>query len=381
MLHGVIMAGGSGTRFWPASRQQRPKQLLTLDGNRSLLQATLDRCQPWIPPERMWVVTGESLAEETARQLPEVPKSQILSEPCGRNTAPCVGLAAACLAARDPDATMLVLPADHAIQTARQFQDGVAAAVELVNSDPRRLVLFGVRPSYPATGYGYIERAEPLNSSTNLTNSTNSTNFMKASPMAEPPRSATAFGVRAFREKPSAEVAAAFLQTGQYYWNCGIFCWRAARILEGLARFEPQLHAGLSSLATAFDTAGWEAELRERFPEFKSISIDYAVLEHDRDLCVLEAPFGWDDVGSWAALPRLRGVDADGNTVDGLHVGSDTRDCVIRAAEGHLVATVGVRELVIVHTADATLVARRGDDDGLKKLVHSLGARGLAAFQ
>ena len=371
MLHGVIMAGGSGTRFWPASRQQRPKQLLTLDGNRSLLQTTLDRCQPWIPPERMWVVTGQSLAEETARQLPEVPASQILVEPCGRNTAPCVGLAATCLAARDPDATMLVLPADHAIQTPRQFQDGVAAAVDLVNSDPRRMVLFGVRPSYPATGYGYIERAEPLAGPAGSAGAARSAGTVEAA----------AFGVRAFREKPTAELAAAFLQTGQYYWNCGIFCWRAARILEGLARFEPALHAGLLGLAAAFDTPGWQAAVRERFPLLKSISIDYAVLEHDRDLCVLEAPFGWDDVGSWAALPRLRGTDADGNTVDGRHAGLDTHDCVIRAADGHLVATIGVRELVIVHTADATLVARQGDDDALKKLVGSLAARGLAEFQ
>jgi mannose-1-phosphate guanylyltransferase len=357
MLHGVIMAGGSGTRFWPASRQHRPKQLLTLDGDRSLLQATMDRCQPWIPPERMWVVTGAALAAETARQLPDVPARQILVEPCGRNTAPCVGLAAACLAARDPDATMLVLPADHAIQTPRQFQDGVAAAVDLVNSDPQRLVLFGVRPSYPATGYGYIERGEPLAGAT------------------------TAFGVRAFREKPSVEVAAEFLRTGQYYWNCGIFCWRAQRILEGLRRFEPELLAGIERIVASFESSDWDAAVRERFPQLKSISIDYAVLEHDRDLCVLEAPFGWDDVGSWAALPRLRGTDNAGNTVDGLHAGVDTQDCVIRSIDGHLVATVSVRELVIVHTPDATLVARKGDDESLKKLVGSLNARGLAAFQ
>lgn len=380
MLHGVIMAGGSGTRFWPASRHQRPKQLLTLDGNRSLLQTTLDRCQPWIPPERMWVVTGESLAAETARQLPEVPASQILVEPCGRNTAPCVGLAATCLAARDPEATMLVLPADHAIQTPRQFQDGVAAAVDLVNSDPRRLVLFGVRPSYPATGYGYIERAAPLAGPAGPSEPSEPSGPSGAAGAARA-AGAAAFGVRAFREKPTAELAAAFLQTGQYYWNCGIFCWRAARILEGLARFEPALHAGLLGLAAAFDTPAWDAAVRERFPLLKSISIDYAVLEHDRDLCVLEAPFGWDDVGSWAALPRLRGTDADGNTVDGRHAGLDTHDCVIRAADGHLVATIGVRDLVIVHTADATLVARKGDDDSLKKLVGSLPGRGLAAFQ
>lgn len=279
MLHGVIMAGGSGTRFWPASRRSRPKQLLTLAGERSLIQATLDRCRPWIPPDRMWVVTGALLAEETARQLPEIPRDQILVEPCGRNTAPCVGLAAVRLAARDPDATMLVLPADHVIQTSQQFRDGVEAARQLVERDPGRLVLFGVKPSFAATGYGYIERGEAL-----------------AGELG-------AFDVRAFREKPDATTAAGYVESGQFYWNCGIFCWRASRILAGLERHEPEIYSHLRTLRDVADTPRWEPAVAAEFPLMKSISIDYAVLERDANLCVLEAPFGWDDVGSWLALP------------------------------------------------------------------------------
>ncbi len=349
MLHGVIMAGGSGTRFWPASRKGRPKQLLSLTGERTLIQETYDRCQPLIPPERMWVVTGELLADETARQLPQIPREQILVEPCGRNTAPCVGLAAVRLAARDPDATMLVLPADHAIQTTPQFQAGMQRAAELVESDPERLVLFGVKPSFPATGYGYIERAAALAGETSV------------------------FGVQSFREKPDQATATQYVESGRFYWNCGIFCWRAQRILDGLRRFEPEVAARLQVLSEAADSTNWSAVLATEFPKMKSISIDYAVLEKDSPLCVVEAPFGWDDVGSWLAIARLRGVDSEQNTVDGPHVGVRTTDCLVKTTADHLIATIGVEGLVIVHTPHATLVARKGDEDGIRKIVERLG--------
>lgn len=357
MLHGVIMAGGSGTRFWPASRKARPKQLLTLTGNRSLLQSTFDRCQPWIPPERIWVVTGAALWEETARQLPDVPRSQIIAEPVGRNTAPCVGVAAQRLLEQDPDATMLVMPSDHVIETAAQFRSGVDAALQLLNDNPQRLVLFGVRPSYPATGYGYIERAASVDSANR------------------------GYSVASFREKPNQVTAQQFVDSGAFYWNCGIFCWRAARILEGLAHHDPEVYAGLQQLQTIAKQSDWQTAMTQEFPKVKSISIDFAVLERDSPLCVLEAPFGWDDVGSWLAVPRLRGIDESGNTLEGPHVGVRTNDCLVRTTDDHLIATVGVSDLVIVHTNDATLVARRGDDDGLKKLVEQLGSQGFERLQ
>lgn len=357
MLHGVIMAGGSGTRFWPASRRDYPKQFLRLTGERSLLQATRDRCHPWIPPERLWVVTSERLAEETARQLPEIPREQILAEPCPRNTAPCVGLAAVRMIARDPDATMLVLPADHAIESADQFRAGAQRAAALIEREPRQLVLFGVRPSFAATGYGYVERGAAR---------------------ADDP---AAYAVESFREKPDEATASRYVASGRFYWNCGIFCWRATRILEALRTHEPTMQEPLAELAAAADSPSWSTTLTREFPRLKSISIDYAVLERDATRCVLEAPFGWDDVGSWQALPRLRGGDGDGNTADGLHLGLRTRDCVIRSTADHLIATLGVSRLVIVHTPDATLVAQQGEEEAIKQLVEQLAARGLERFQ
>ena len=373
MLHGVIMAGGSGTRFWPQSRRALPKQFLTLAGTRSMIQATRDRCSPWIPDERMWVVTGAKHAAETRRQLPELPAAQILCEPCGRNTAACVGLAAIQLVARDPDATMLVLPADHVIQPHEKFHAAVDAALKLLDQDPRQLVLFGVKPTYPATGYGYIER---IDDSVGIDVDHSSGHDVE--PDVE--RGVRAYDVNCFREKPVRSVAEEYVRAGRFYWNCGIFVWRADRILEALAQYEPELHAGLMSLAREVGRPNWDAALEQEFPRLKSIAIDCAVLERAKGIRVIEAPFEWDDVGSWLAVMRLAGADSDGNTIDGPHVGVRSRDCIVRTTSDHVVATLGVENLIIVHTPDATLVARKDDEDSVRQLVDALAARGLDRF-
>lgn len=350
MLHAVIMAGGSGTRFWPQSRKERPKQLLPLAGDESLIQQTAARCQPWIPPERIWVVTNAKQIGATRAQLPQIPPENFLVEPCGRNTAPCVGMAAIRLLQADPEAAMLVLPADHVIQPHAVFQAACERAASVLTAHPEGLILFGVRPTYPATGFGYIERGEPLSD-----------------------RADAIYNVARFREKPDAATAAEYLASGKFYWNCGIFVWRANRILAALAEYEPELRAGLQSLAEATD---WDGAVEQIFPTLKSISVDYAVLEKARQVYVLEAPFGWDDVGSWLAVARLRGADEAGNTIDGPWSGVATKDCIVRTTADHLVATIGVEDLVIVHTADATLVARKSDEDGLRKLVNQLEKEG-----
>ncbi|MBX3443342.1 MAG: mannose-1-phosphate guanylyltransferase [Planctomyces sp.] len=351
MLHAVIMAGGSGTRFWPLSRQSFPKQLLTLVGERSLIQSTSDRCSGWIPVERHWVVTNAAQAEATRGQLPEVPAAHLLVEPCARNTAPCLALAAAHLVAEDPDATMLVLPADHVIQPAAEFVRAGQRAAALVDEDPRRLVLFGVTPTFPSTGFGYIERGEELGPG--------------------------AYAVQAFREKPDRGVAEAYLRVGTFYWNCGIFVWRAARILEALGVHEPELRALTDEIARGIGSPQYGQLLAERFPRMKSISIDYAVLERESSIVVLEAPFGWDDVGSWEAVPRLSGTDQAGNTLQGKACAVDTRRCIVRSTDDHLVATLGLEDCIVVHTPDATLVARRGDENAIKTLIDSLRQQGL----
>lgn len=352
MLHGIIMSGGSGTRFWPLSRITRPKQFLTFGGERSLLQETADRCEPLIPPERLWVVTNALQAAETRRQLPALPPDHLLVEPEGRNTAPCVGLAAVHLLRHDPEAVMVLMPADHLIAPGELFREGVESAVRLVQEDPQRLVLFGVRPTWPATGFGYIERGEPL-------------------------PEAGAAHVLSFREKPNHDTAVRYLQAGPYLWNCGIFVWRAGTILDLLREFEPEMAAGLERIAAALGTPEADRVLAAEFPRLKSISIDYAVLERAAQVCVVEARFDWDDVGSWEALARLEGTDGAGNTVVGPHCGLDTRGCIIHSAGGHLIATCDVEDLLIVHTPDATLVARRGDEEAMRRIIRELQERGF----
>jgi mannose-1-phosphate guanylyltransferase len=358
MLHAVIMAGGSGTRFWPQSRHSLPKQLLKLAGTRTMIQQAVDRTSPWIADECTWIVTNAAQAAETKTQLPEVPADNVLIEPCGRNTAPCIGLAAIQLLARDPDATMLVMPADHVISPNDVFQQAVERAVLLIERQPDALVLFGVRPTTAATGFGYIERGDALADS-----------------------DGTAYRVESFREKPDADTAQTYVKAGRFYWNCGIFVWRAGQILTALEQFEPEMHARLSKLRDAVGTTNWETALAEEFPAMTSISIDYAVLERAAGVFVVEAPFDWDDVGSWPALERLIGVDGDGNTIDAPFVGVDTHGCIVRSTDdNHLIAVAGMEDCIIVHTPDATLVARKSDADAVRKLVKLCEEQGYERF-
>lgn len=308
MLYLVIMAGGSGTRFWPESRRAKPKQFLKLAGERTLLEQAADRCRPWIPFERMRVVTNAAHAAETSRQLPDLAREHVLLEPCGRNTAPCIGLAAWQILQTDPEAVLLITPADHLIRPEREFQATVDRAVRLIERHPQASVLFGIKPSYPATGYGYIERGAPLEGA-----------------------EGDAARVKAFREKPTVETAREFLSTGRFYWNAGIFVWRAARIVELLKEFQPAIYAGLERLTYRAASAGWQTAVDEEFPKMPSISIDYGVLEpvaargsSQESAFVIPASFEWDDVGSWQALPAVLGTDQQGNTVAGASCQIDT---------------------------------------------------------
>jgi mannose-1-phosphate guanylyltransferase len=359
------MAGGSGTRFWPQSRAGRPKQFLRLFGDETLLQATVSRVGGWIPAERSWIVTNAVHAAETERQLPALPPSNILQEPCGRNTAPCIGLAALQVAARDRDGIMLVMPADHFVPDAAAFRQAVERAVSIVTDDPTALLLFGVRPTYPCVSFGYIERGEPLSGDAAGDSSGDSSG---------------AWRVASFQEKPDRERAEEFLAAGRFYWNSGIFVWKAATILAALERFEPSISKSLGRLEPAVGTASWKEALATEFPAMKSISIDYAVLERADRVSVLEAPFEWDDVGSWQALGRRRDADAARNTVDGPFCGIASSGCIISTTADHLVATIGMSDCVVVHTPDATLVARKDDEEGIRKLVQLLRERGYERF-
>lgn len=349
MLHAVIMAGGSGTRFWPQSRRKTPKQLLRLAGSRTMIQQTADRCRSWVDPSRLWVVTNEVQAAATIAQLPEIPTENVLLEPAARNTAPCVGLAAIQILEQDPDGIMFVLPADHVIRTEEAFAAAAHKAVVAVEEDASRLVLFGVIPAFAATGYGYIERGDVVSA---------------ASPRL--------YRVSAFREKPHRELAEEYVRDGRFFWNCGIFCWKAQTIVDLLKQYEPELHAGLMQIADGIRNHRGRDVIAEEFPSLKSISIDYAVLERAQNVVVIEAPFHWDDVGSWLSLPRLNGSDSNGNTVDGPFCGVDTQGCIVRTTDDHLIATLGLRNVIIVHTGDATLVADASQSERIKEILLQL---------
>ncbi|HET6328525.1 MAG TPA: mannose-1-phosphate guanylyltransferase [Planctomycetaceae bacterium] len=355
MLHAVIMAGGSGTRFWPASRSNHPKQFLPLFGDETLIQATVRRVADWIDSQRTWVVTNQSHAGETGRQLPALPTSNIVREPCGRNTAPCIGLAAMLIAQRDPNGIMLVMPADHRIERADLFRQAVERAVAIVEREPA-LVLFGIRPSYPSVSFGYFERGTAL------------------------PGAEGAFRVASFREKPDRAKAEEFVAAGRFFWNSGIFVWKASTILDALKQFEPAVFDGLSRLRPHLGNAGWDHALAAEFPGIKSISIDYGVLERADNVMMIEAPFDWDDVGSWQALGRQSQPDGEGNSAQGLFCGVDSRDCIIRTTRDHLVATIGMSDCIVVHTPDATLVARKDDEESIRRLVQTLRERGYERF-
>jgi mannose-1-phosphate guanylyltransferase len=354
MLHAVIMAGGSGTRFWPMSRQSRPKHLLKLLGPESLLQCTVTRIAPCVPEDRILVITGSDHAEEVRSQLPKLARGAVIAEPCRRDTAPCIGLAAVLLLQADSDAKMLVLPADHVIAPDEKFHAAIERAAALVRQDEKRLVTLGIRPDRPATGYGYIQRGAQLGGS----------------------QESPAFAVTTFREKPTREVAAEYVRSGEFYWNSGVFLWSARTILEEIRRGRPAISDALERIGRAWRTADAERVFCEEYERIDGISIDYAVLEASSNVVVVEAAFQWDDVGSWGAVERLQKTPPGQNTVRGRHCEIDTKSCIVLTDPDHLVATIGVEDLIIVQCGKATLVANKGREESVKQLVEILRKQG-----
>ncbi|MFH2126021.1 MAG: mannose-1-phosphate guanylyltransferase [Pseudomonadota bacterium] len=357
-LYAVIMAGGSGTRFWPASRQKRPKQLLSLTGQRSLLQQTVDRLAPLVPPERVLVVTGRAHAEQVGEQLPELPSENILAEPMGRNTAAACGLAAAWVARRDPGAVCLVLPADHLITDESLFISTLERAASLAAAQ-EVLVTLGLTPRFPATGFGYIETGE----------------------VADPAPPAVS-RVAAFHEKPDLATAQAYLDGGRHLWNSGMFAWRAERLLAELERHLPELASGLAELAPALGTPEQEAALERTYPGLPSISVDHGVLEKCSHLLVVKADFGWSDVGSWEAMGELWELDshrnANQNGRDKLHP-VDSQGNLVSAGD-RLVALLGVENLVAVVTDDVLLIAPRSRCQEVGRLLEELKTKGREEY-
>ncbi len=352
MNHAVILAGGSGERFWPASTPERPKQLLPLLSERSMLRETVDRLDGVVPPERRFVLTSRGLLSAVARELPEIPRAHLVGEPEVKNTAPALGLAAGLLQARDPEAVLLALPADHAIGDVTAFRHAVSAAFQLAAEQPV-LVLFGIVPNRPDTGYGYIERGAALS-----------------------PGTIEAYRVSRFREKPDAETARRLWRDGRHYWNSGLFCGRAGAFLEEFARHLPLLRKAVDSALARWSDDPQRA-LEGFYASVESTSFDVGIMQQTNRAVVLPAAdWGWDDVGSWEALSRWVEADADGNVTLGTGALEGCRDVIVYAAGGR-VAVLGMRNCVVVRAGDETLVAARDRLDDLKAFVRRVtGERG-----
>jgi mannose-1-phosphate guanylyltransferase len=331
----------------------RPKQFLSFSGERTLLQETLDRIEAQAPRERIWVITGSAHRDQAMAQLPELEPGRIVGEPQGRDTAACIALGAALIAKSDPEAVMIVMPADHVIEPAQEFRRAVHAAEQLAEDNPRALITFGIPPTYPATGYGYIQRGESVGQRQGI----------------------PAFRVKQFKEKPSFAAAEQYIASGAYYWNSGIFVWKVGAILDELKLRKPQLISCIQRIADAWGTPRQDQVFRAEYANAEKISIDFAVMEHAREVLVVQAPYHWDDVGSWLALERRSPQDAHGNTVQALHVGVATSKCVIVSDAGHLIATAGVSDLIIIQDGNATLVASRAAEGNVKDIVEILKKR------
>ncbi|MDR0326775.1 MAG: NTP transferase domain-containing protein [Planctomycetaceae bacterium] len=356
MLHAIILAGGSGTRLWPASRIAKPKHLLDFGERQTLLQATVERLTGLVPPDRTWIVTNRNQTDQIAQSLPQLDANHIWGEPQSRNTAVSIGWAAVKLRHVDSDAMMVVLPADHIIKPAATFCETIQCAADLVEKFPQTLATIGVKPTFPSTSYGYIHRGDVL-----------------AMPTG------SAYHVHQFCEKPEQKIAEQFYQLGEHYWNAGIFVWKARTLLKLLYRFEPDIARCLDRIERSLGTSAEMPETEAAFKEMKSISIDYAVMERAEETIVLGATFDWNDVGTWTALDRLYADQKDKNenlAVSSQLLAIDSSGCTVRCENPeHLVALIGMHDVVVIQTADATLIARKDQEESVRRIAEELKKR------
>lgn len=343
----VIMAGGRGERFWPKSRSSCPKQFLSLtsDGE-TMIQKTTKRLLPLIAAEDIFVVTNNDYVDLAQQQLEMIPHENIIAEPLARNTAPCIGLAAAIIMHKYEDALMIVLPSDHLIKYEDIFLDALKKAVNCAKQD-RNLVTIGITPDYPETGYGYIK-------------------FSKGEDI---------YKVERFVEKPDINTAREYLASEQYLWNSGMFVWKASSIMYNIQQLLPDVYDGLMRIKNSISSDSFEQVLYKEFEQFKSESIDYAVMEKAKDIYTVPGSFGWDDVGSWLAVERINQTDADDNYIDGDAATVNSCRCVI-CADKRFVAAVGLEDIIIVDAEDALLVCSKNNAQDVKKVIEYLKKSG-----
>lgn len=344
----VIMAGGRGERFWPKSRNSRPKQFLSLtkDGE-TMIQKTIKRLSPIVAAEDIFIVTNAAYTGLVKEQLPDVPEENILAEPCARNTAPCIAFAAAVISRKYDDAVMLVLPSDHLIGMEDIYISTLKKAVD-VSLEGKNLVTIGITPDYPETGYGYINFGE---------------------------KCGEAYNVERFVEKPDLATAEKYLASGKYLWNSGMFVWKVSSIMANLREFMPDIYEGALRIGEAFGSDSFNETLVKEFTAFTSESVDFGIMEKADDIYTIPGSFGWDDVGNWLAVERINETDADGSYTEGNVISEGSKRITVCGGK-RLVAAVGVEDIIIVDTDDAVLVCSKNSTQDVKKVIARLRENG-----
>jgi len=344
-MYGVIMAGGSGTRFWPRSRSKKSKQFLTILGKKPLIKQTIDRIEQVIPPKNIFIVSREDQKEKLAEICTKIPAKNKIYEPAGKNTAPCIGLAAQFIYKENPEGVMVVSPADHLVVNTEKFGKVIRKGIDIAR-EQHGLVTLGIKPDQPATGYGYIQIGEELENKGNI----------------------KAYRVKTFAEKPNLATAKRFLKSGDFYWNSGVFIFKVKTIMEAFEEFLPDVYEGLQEIGKYIGTDKYNDVTRRVYKQIKSISIDYGIMEKASNVYLVEGDFGWSDLGSWEQVYRLSKKDSEGNVHNGDVIILDSKDSYVYSSEG-VTAVLGVDNLIVVRSGDAVLVCRRDRSEDVKKLV------------
>lgn len=358
--YAIVMAGGVGARFWPYGTSRLPKQFLPIaDSNDTMLQMTLKRLKDIVPIDQVFVITNKQYIDIVKKQLPKIPKDNIIGEPVGRNTAPCIGLASIILRQYDEQAKMFVVPADHLIENVEEFARAVNTGLKFVE-DKDAIVTLGIVPSHPETGYGYIQYIEDA--------------FYKAEGS-----NVDIFRVKTFAEKPTMDVAKVFLESGDFLWNSGMFIFRADTMLDQMQNYLPDLYHALQKIEKALHSTKYQSVLEQVFAEIKGISIDYGVMEKAKNVYVIKADLKWSDLGSWDEVFRLRSKDKNNNSIIGDSFVKESHNNLIMSPKG-FVAVIGADDLIIINSKDGLLICRKDRSQEVKEIVDFLKRKGLSDY-
>ncbi|WP_319590548.1 mannose-1-phosphate guanylyltransferase [uncultured Draconibacterium sp.] len=350
-LYTLIMAGGSGTRFWPRSKTVKPKQYLNIFGDKSLLQDTIERFATFTKQENIYIVSSATQAKVLEEQTPMLPKENLIYEPIGRNTLPCIGLAAMYAERENPDGVMVVSPSDHLITNNTLFESTVLAAAKIAN-ERDGIVTLGITPTYPATGYGYVQTAEDITGNENIKQ----------------------FKVERFVEKPDEATATNYLKQGGFYWNSGLFVFKVSVFLKAVEEFAPELYADLRKIQADFGNPSYPETLDTIYRAVESISVDYGIMEHAKNIFLVEGNFDWNDLGSWESVYQTDKKDENGNAGMGEAIFLDSKNSYVSTDDG-LVAVVGLDDVIVVRDGNTTLVCKRDNAEDIKKIVEELKAK------